>query len=105
MALRNGKATPQNEKASKMKYLDHIIRTICETLDVHDRDFDEDTKLSEIGMDSLDVSELALIIEDEYGVELTDEDVEQSKTIGNLAEIVEGKLEIESAYEQDIEEG
>jgi acyl carrier protein len=50
-------------------------------------------------MDSLDVSELALIIEDEYGVELTDEDVEQSKTIGNLAEIVEGKLEIESAYE------
>jgi acyl carrier protein len=82
-----------------MKYLDHIIRTICETLDVRDSDFDEETELSEIGMDSLDVSELALIVEDEYGVELTDEDVEQSKTIGNLAEIVERKLEIESAYE------
>jgi acyl carrier protein len=82
-----------------MKYLDHIIRTICETLDVRGSDFDEDTELSEIGMDSLDVSDLALIIEDEYGVELTDEDVEQSKTIGNLAEIVERKLEIESAYE------
>ena len=82
-----------------MKYLDHIIRTICDTLDVYDRDFDEDTELAEIGLDSLDVSELAIIIEDEYGVELTDEDVEQSKTIGNLAEIVEGKLEIESAYE------
>jgi acyl carrier protein len=87
------------DRIQRMKYLDHIIRTICETLDVHDSDFDEDTELSEIGMDSLDVSELALIIEDEYGVELTDEDVEQSKTIGNLAEIVEGKLEIESAYE------
>lgn len=45
-----------------------------------------------IDIDSLDIVELAQIVEDEYGVELKGEDVEGIKTVGQAVELVVSRL-------------
>jgi len=47
---------------------------------------------SQLDVDSLDLVELAQIIEDEYGVELREADMEQMKTVGDAVEMVHARL-------------
>jgi acyl carrier protein len=51
-----------------------------------------DAKFEAIDIDSLDIVELAQIVEDEYGVELKGEDVEGIKTVGQAVELVVSRL-------------
>ena len=43
----------------------------------------------DLGADSLDVVELLMSIEDEFSVEIPDEEIENIKTIGELVEYIE----------------
>lgn len=52
----------------------------------------EDTALYDIGMDSLDVMELAMYIEDEYHVSFNDEDIKEWVTISNVHKSLEELL-------------
>ena len=67
------------------------IKTIlAEQLDVDAEEMSLDTKIADdLGADSLDVVELLMSIEDEFGVEIPDEEIENIKTIGNLVEYIE----------------
>ena len=47
-----------------------------------------DARLEELEIDSLDLVELAQIIEDEYGVEITDSDMDALKTVGDVVDLV-----------------
>jgi acyl carrier protein len=51
-----------------------------------------DAEFEAIDIDSLDIVELAQIVEDEYGVELKGEDVEGIKTVGQAVELVVSRL-------------
>ena len=46
----------------------------------------------QLDVDSLDLVELAQIVEDEYGVELREADMEQMKTVGDAVEMVHARL-------------
>ena len=46
----------------------------------------------ELDVDSLDLVELAQIVEDEYGVELRESDMEKMKTVGDAVEMVAERL-------------
>ncbi len=46
----------------------------------------------QLDVDSLDLVELAQIIEDEYGVELRETDMEQMKTVADAVEMVHARL-------------
>lgn len=46
----------------------------------------------ELDVDSLDLVELAQIVEDEYGVELRESDMEQLQTVGDAVEMVSSRL-------------
>ena len=49
----------------------------------------ESSRLNEdCGLDSLDLVEVGMVIEDDYGVTLLDEDLKNIKTFGQLAEAV-----------------
>jgi acyl carrier protein len=50
-----------------------------------------DATWEEIDVDSLDLVELAQIIEEEYGVELRQRDLEQMKTVGGAIDLVSAK--------------
>ena len=44
---------------------------------------------NDLGADSLDVVELLMAIEDEFDVEIPDEEIENIKTIGDLVKYIE----------------
>ena len=43
----------------------------------------------DLGADSLDVVDLLMTLEDEYDVEVPDEDIEKIKTVGDLVRYIE----------------
>jgi len=47
-----------------------------------------DARIEDLDVDSLDLVELAQIIEDEYGVEITDSDMDALKTVGDVVDLV-----------------
>ena len=54
-------------------------------------DLSREATLEVLDVDSLDLVELAQIVEDEYGVELKGDDVKNVKTVGDVIDLVVAK--------------
>ena len=64
-----------------------IKNLLAEQLDADENDMTMDTDIAkDLGADSLDVVELLMAIEDEFDIEVPDEEIENIKTIGDLVE-------------------
>ncbi len=48
--------------------------------------------IDDLGADSLDIVELVMAMEEEFNVEIPDEDAEKIQTIGNAIAYLKGKL-------------
>jgi len=48
--------------------------------------------INDLGADSLDLVELIMTLEDEYGVSVTDESVYENKTVGEIADFIESLI-------------
>lgn len=69
---------------------DKIKSLLADQLDADPDEMTMETNIAkDLGADSLDVVELLMSIEDEFGVEIPDEEVENIKTIGELVEYIE----------------
>lgn len=69
-----------------------IKNILAEQLDLEADDMSMDTKIAEdLGADSLDVVELLVSIEDEFEIEIPDEEIEKMKTIGDVVEFIQNK--------------
>ena len=66
------------------------IRTLLsEQLDIEEDEITMKSKLSEdLGADSLDVVDLIMAIEDEFEVEVLDEDIEKVVTVGDIVNYI-----------------
>ena len=63
---------------------------IIEQLQVEESDVNMDTNLmKDLSADSLDAVEIIMAIEDEYGIEIPDEEAEKMQTVGDLVRYVE----------------
>ena len=71
--------------------LEKIKEILAEQFDVDDiSTLTENTNIQDdLGADSLDVVEVLMSIEDEFKVEIPDEEIENIKTIGELASYIE----------------
>ena len=49
-------------------------------------------RFEDLEVDSLDLVELAQIVEDEYGVEIADSDLDKIQTVGDVVALINGKL-------------
>ena len=49
-------------------------------------------RFADLDVDSLDLVELAQIVEDEYGIEVRDSDLDQVETVGDVVELVSQRL-------------
>ncbi len=49
--------------------------------------------IADLGADSLDVLQLLMTIEDEYGVKIPDEELENFRTVSDIVEYVEANFE------------
>ena len=69
---------------------DKIKDIIIEQLQVDEADVTMDTNLmKDLSADSLDAVEIIMAIEDEYAIELPDEEAEKIQTVGDLVRYVE----------------
>lgn len=70
--------------------LEKIKTILSEQFDVEEDTITAETTLQDdLGADSLDVVDLLMSIEDEFEVEIPDEEVENIKTVGSLVEYIE----------------
>ena len=70
--------------------LEKVKAILAEQFDVEEDKITADTDLQEdLGADSLDVVDLPMSIEDEFEVEVPDEEIENIKTVGSLVSYIE----------------
>ena len=67
-----------------------VKQLICEQLGKSPDKVNKDTKIVEdLGADSLDVVELLMALEDEYGISLPDEVAMKLQTVGDIVEYID----------------
>ena len=70
--------------------LEKVKAILAEQFNVEEDKITADTDLQEdLGADSLDVVDLLMSIEDEFEVEVPDEEIENIKTVGSLVSYIE----------------
>lgn len=73
-----------------MSTQDKVIEIMKETLKFDKQDLTAETNLfKDLGVDSLDAVELVMALEEEYGIEIPDEDVPNLTTIGSIANYID----------------
>ena len=72
--------------------LDKVKELIEEKLNLEGVEITPDSKFKEdLEVDSLDLFELVMALEDEFGIEIPTEDLEKIATVGDIIEYIESK--------------
>lgn len=73
--------------------LQRVKSIVVKNLDVsEDKVTDKASFIEDLGADSLDTVELVMAFEEEFGVEIPDEDAEMIQTVGDAVKFIEQKL-------------
>ena len=71
---------------------DKVKELISEQLDAKADDITEASNIQDdLGADSLDVVDLVMALEDEFDVEIPEDQVENIKTVGDIVKFIEDK--------------
>jgi len=74
-----------------------LTKIIVEQLGVKESEIKPESKFTEdLGADSLDTVELVMALEEEFGIEIPDEDAEKAKTVGDVTSYINNKLKTET---------
>lgn len=69
--------------------LEKVKAVIVEQLNVEEDDVTEDASfVDDLGADSLDIVELVMALEEEFGISIPDEEAESIKTVGDAARFI-----------------
>ena len=76
-----------------MTVTEKVKKMIVDQLGVSEAEVIPEAKfIDDLGADSLDIVELIMALEDEYGIEIPDEDAEKMKTVGDAIKYIEEHL-------------
>ena len=69
-----------------------VKKVVCEELGVQESEVKPESSFTEdLGADSLDIVELVMAIEEQFSVEIPDDDVANLKTVGDVVSYIEKK--------------
>ncbi|HCE00903.1 MAG TPA: acyl carrier protein [Armatimonadetes bacterium] len=72
--------------------LDRVRKVVVNALNVKEEEVVESASFQEdLGADSLDVVELAMALEEEFGIDIPDDDVNNIKTVGDAVNYISQK--------------
>jgi len=72
---------------------DRIKEALVSQFEIDPDKITRDTDImNDLGADSLDLVELIMTLEDEYGISVTDESVYEHKTVGEIADFIESLI-------------
>ena len=76
-----------------MDIFEKVKNLIADQLDVADKDSitEASSITDDLGADSLDVVDLVMALEDEFSVEIPEDEVENIKTVGDIVRYIEDK--------------
>ena len=73
---------------------DKVKKIIVDQLDVEEDKVTEAASITDdLGADSLDVVDLVMSVEEEFDIEIPDDQVEKIKTVGDIVKFIEEKVE------------
>lgn len=73
---------------------DEVREILAEQLDVDKDSIEMNSKLSEdLGADSLDAIDIVMTIEDQYAIEVPDENIENMKTVEDIVSFIESNTD------------
>ena len=73
---------------------DKVKKIIVDQLDVEEHKVTEAASITDdLGADSLDVVDLVMSFEEEFDIEIPDDQVEKIKTVGDIVKFIEEKVE------------
>ena len=70
-------------------YFDAIAKIVAERTGCDVADIKPESKFSELGIDSLDAVEIIMAIEEEFDIEVPDEEAEKFQIVGDIVKYVE----------------
>lgn len=80
------------EKEERMAVQEKITEIIVEQLGVKAEEVTPEASfVDDLGADSLDTVELVMALEEEFGIEIPDEDAEKIQTVGDAIKYIEEK--------------
>ncbi len=70
--------------------IEKIKQVLAEQLGIDASTIKDDANiLEDLGADSLDIIEMLMTLEDEYGITIPDDKINQVKTVSEIAELIE----------------
>jgi acyl carrier protein len=92
-AREKGRTSMKEEVKKPMAVEDRIKKTIAEQLGVdEDEVVPEASFVDDLGADSLDTVELVMAFEEEFDIEIPDEDAEKILTVGRAMDYIKEKV-------------
>jgi len=75
-----------------MDSLEKIRGIISDQLDIEIEKISSETTFEEIDADSLDLVELVMALEEEFEIEISDEEIEKIKSVGDVVSYIDSRL-------------
>ena len=79
-----------------MDIKEKVVKIVVDQLGVKEEDVKSEARFVEdLGADSLDTVELVMALEEDFGIEIPDEDAEKAKTVGDVISYIDKKINVE----------
>ena len=72
--------------------IDELNKLASENLDINTSDLDINTKLSDLDIDSIDMLDFIMLIEEKYDIEFEEDELDEIESLDDIASLIESKL-------------
>ncbi len=72
--------------------IDELIKLANDNLDIDFNDLDMNTKLSDLDIDSIDMLDFIMLIEEKYDIEFEEDELDEIESLDDIASLIESKI-------------
>lgn len=81
-----------NFKEEMLSMFEKVKKIMAGQLGIGEEEIKEETTFEDLGIDSLEIFEVIMALEDEFSIEIPNEDVENIKNIADIVKYIQSKV-------------